>query len=457
MTPSRSRQIARIAIPVSLEYVVMLGLNFVNQIIVGGLGALAIAAVGFANSLTFILVITLSAIGVSVQILVSRAYGAHRVHDLNHTVTNSLLFALIGGGGLSLILALFPSQVLRLAGGSSGVTELGSTFLSLTALCLAPNIASSVFSAVLRGTDHAKAPLIATSISVVLNTALSYVLVYGWGPVPALGVAGAGWATLLTATLKAVILAFQVFSEYKVSQWEAPASWQAFVTELRPVFVTAIPFGLTELVWTLGIFSYNVITQRLGDEPLAASQITNTLEGIFITGSMGLASAASALINREIGAGNASAAAGWKETLMRTGLVTGVGFGMLYGLSAVFIPTWFGNAGTDVQHLAMVGIVVNAFIQVVKVRNMILAGGVLASGNELKGIVLGDVTGALFVGVPLAIVLGLFTPLGYWGILTARCIDELAKLFVFGWYGRHINWHKVVADHSRERAEIVEQ
>ena len=43
----------------------MLGLNFVNQIIVGGLGALAIAAVGFANSLTFILVITLSALGVS--------------------------------------------------------------------------------------------------------------------------------------------------------------------------------------------------------------------------------------------------------------------------------------------------------------------------------------------------------------------------------------------------------
>ena len=81
MTISRSRQIARIAIPVSLEYVVMLGLNFVNQIIVGGLGALAIAAVGFANSLTFILVITLSALGVSVQILVSRAYGARRVHD----------------------------------------------------------------------------------------------------------------------------------------------------------------------------------------------------------------------------------------------------------------------------------------------------------------------------------------------------------------------------------------
>lgn len=457
MSLSAQRQIARIAIPVSLEYIVMLGLNFVNQIIVGGLGALAIAAVGFANSLTFILVITLSAIGVSVQILVARAYGAKRVHDLNHTVTNSLLFSLIGGGGLSLFLALLPQQVLTWTGASTGVIGLGSTYLALTALSLGPNIASSVFSAVLRGTDHAKAPLIATTISVVLNTTLSYVLVYGWGPIPALGVAGAGWATLLTAILKAAILAFQVFSVYRVSQWESPSSWQEFVTGLRPVFVTAIPFGLTELVWTLGIFSYNVITQRLGDEPLAASQITNTLEGIFITGSMGLASAASALINREIGAGDPEAAAKWKDTLMRAGLVTGVAFGLLYGLSAVFIPAWFGNAGSTVQHLAMVGIVVNASIQVVKVRNMILAGGVLASGNVLRGIVLGDVTGALFVGVPLAIILGLFTPLGYWGILAARCVDEFAKLVVFGWYGKRIDWQKVVQDHSLQRPETVEQ
>lgn len=455
MSLSPERQIARIAIPVSLEFIVALGLNFVNQIIVGGLGATAIAAVGFANSLTFILVITLSAIGVSTQILVSRAYGGKRVHDLNHTVTYSLIFALVGGGLLSLGLALFPHQVLTLTGASTSVASLGSTYLAITALALAPNISISVLSAVLRATDHAKAPLKATTISVILNTTLSYLFVYGWGAIPALGVAGAGWATLLTAILKATILFIQVFKVHKVSQWEAPPSWHDFVEQLRPVFVTAIPFGLTELVWTLGIFGYNVIIQRLGDEPLAASQITNTLEGIFITGSMGLASAASALIGRAVGAGDASAAEEWKRILLRTGLYSAAAFGLLFGLSSLFLPTWFGNAGPNVQHLAAVGIVVNAFFQLIKVRNMILAGGVLASGNELRGIVYGDVTGALVVGVPLAIVLGLFTPLGYWGILVARCLDEIGKLVVFEWHSRRIKWDAVVAQHAG--SDAVEQ
>ncbi|NUR16769.1 MAG: MATE family efflux transporter, partial [Dermatophilaceae bacterium] len=65
-TPTPAREIARIAVPVSMEFVLMLVLNFVNQIVVGSLGATAIAAVGFSNSLTFILGVTLGALGTSV-------------------------------------------------------------------------------------------------------------------------------------------------------------------------------------------------------------------------------------------------------------------------------------------------------------------------------------------------------------------------------------------------------
>ena len=85
--PTPAREIARIAVPVSMEFVLMLVLNFVNQIVVGSLGATAIAAVGFSNSLTFILAVTLGCLGTSVSILVARAHGAGRRDALDHTVT----------------------------------------------------------------------------------------------------------------------------------------------------------------------------------------------------------------------------------------------------------------------------------------------------------------------------------------------------------------------------------
>jgi Na+-driven multidrug efflux pump len=83
---SDRRLIASIAVPVSLEMVLSLVLSFVNQVIVGVLGATAIASVGFANSLVFILIITLGALGVSVSILVARAFGGHWRTDMSHTV-----------------------------------------------------------------------------------------------------------------------------------------------------------------------------------------------------------------------------------------------------------------------------------------------------------------------------------------------------------------------------------
>ncbi len=94
----------------------MLVLNFVNQIVVGGLGATAIAAVGFSNSLTFILAVTLGALGTSVSILVARAYGADRRGDLDHTVTAAVLTALVLGAVVSFVPWFFADHVMGLVG-----------------------------------------------------------------------------------------------------------------------------------------------------------------------------------------------------------------------------------------------------------------------------------------------------------------------------------------------------
>ncbi len=99
------RMIAGIAIPVSLEFILILVLNFVSQVIVGVLGATAIAAVGFANSLVFILVVTFGAMGVSVSILVARAFGGQRRSEMSHTVTAALVIA----GVLTLLGMLVPA------------------------------------------------------------------------------------------------------------------------------------------------------------------------------------------------------------------------------------------------------------------------------------------------------------------------------------------------------------
>ena len=355
-TPSPRREIARIAVPVSAEFVLTLLLQVVNQVIVGLLGAAAIAAVGFANSLSMILVLTLGALGASVSILVARAFGAGRQERLNRTVTAALLLA--GGAGVvaAVPLLLWSGSLMRLVGASETVAAAGGGYLGFLGLALIPIVVGGLLSGVLRSTGHARSPMVATMGTVGLNAALAFALVTGFGPFPQLGVVGAGVATLVTATIKTGILAAQVFGLHRIVAWELPHSTAEWLPVARSLFVLAVPLGLTELFWTGGTFLYNVVFQQLGDDALAAAQIVNMLEALFLVGSIGLMSATTALVGREVGRGDAAAAAAWVRRIKKVGAVSGVAFGLLFGATALLLPVLFPEAGSDVRTMAVVGI-----------------------------------------------------------------------------------------------------
>ena len=452
-TPIRTpqREIAALAIPVSLEMVVALVMNFINQVVVGGLGTTAIAAVGFANSITFIMMLTLGALGGSVSIMAARAHGGGRLHELNALVHVALFVGLGISAAFVALPAFFPTNVLTLAGGSATVVAAGDEYLRYTALSLLPTVATRVVAGVMRSTGHTRGPLIATTIATVLNTLLGFLLVYGTGPFPALGVAGAGIAAIISTTLNFVIVAFMAYGSTHIIHWELPASLREWWDLTKPLFIFAAPLALTELVWSLGGYLYNVIFQRLGDEALAAAQIALSIESVFILASFGLMTAATTLIGRSIGQGDGAAAMDWVARLRRTGLFTALVFGTMYLASVLALEALFPRVDSHVRDLAFIAIVVGAAFQWVKVQNMVIGGGVLPSGSDLKGVVTGDSIGVA-IGIPLAVALGLWTPLAFIGVLVARTAEELVKSYIFLRRLRRIDWSRLAFEHGADAA-----
>ena len=446
------RQVAGIAIPVSTEFVILLVLNFITQVIVGGRGSLAIAAVGFANNLTFILVITVSALGLSVSILAARAFGGARRHELDTMVAS----ALIVGGGVALLLsvaiAMWSGPLLHLVGASATVAEAGTEYLRLSSLATVPLVLVAIMSGAMRSIGRPRPPMIATAISAVLTALLTWLLVYGPGPLPDLGLAGAGWAVLVSALARMAILVPQLFGP--LISWEMPSRGELGHV-VRPLFVLAVPLAVTDLAWSTGTFLYGVVFQRLGDDPLAAAQIVNTLEGTFFMGSIGLIAATNALVGNAIGAADAPAARRWIALVTRIGLVTGVVFGVLYAASSLTLNLLFPNTAVEVRQLAIVGILINAAFMWTKVHNAVTGAGILPSGNDVRGVIIGDVTGAFVIGLPLAIVLGLLTPVGAVGIFVARVVEELAKLGIFRHRARRLDWAALARAHERRQGRDV--
>ncbi|WP_221091587.1 MATE family efflux transporter [Deinococcus aquaedulcis] len=442
---SPARQIADLAIPVSLEMVIQLVLTFVNQVIVGALGAVAVAAVGLAGSLSFLFFVTLGALGSSTSILVARRWGAGDRPGVNQTLTLSVLT----GALLALLLTVpvvgLAEPLLRLAGGEEAVTLAATPYMQVAMLALIPGSLAWIFSGALRSLGHARTPLVATVITVIVESLVAYGLVFGVGPLPKLGVVGAAWALVVANVLKVALLAYQIYGPRHLAALALPAR-AAWRTITGPLLSISAPLAFTEFAWSLGGFLYAAVFARVGTEALAASQIVGTLEGIFIVGSFGLMSAATVFTSRALGAGDAAGARLWLGRIGRAGLLTGAGFGLLFALSALLVPPLFPRVGAEVHHIALVGVLISAVTQVAKVRNMIIGGGVLPGAADGRGVILGDVVGAFVVGLPLAIWLGLFTPLGVWGVFLGRSAEELVKVAIFEWRLRRVNWERLAQE-----------
>ena len=443
------REIANIAIPVSLEFVFILLLNFINQIVVGALGAVAVASVGLVNSLNLIPTFTLGALGASAAILVARAYGAKREKELNTVVSSALIAGFVISLVVAVPLALFPAEILKACGASADVLKEGPIYMAVLSLSLPFAVLAEIFSGILRSADHARSPMVATIITTVLNTPIAIILVFGWFGIPAMGIVGAAWATLIICIIKAAVMAYQTYGLYRIAGWETPGSWVSWKLVLVPLFVLGIPLALTTIFWTSGNFIYNIIAQQISNDALAVLQIFGSLEAVFFVASLGLMSAVTALAGRAVGAGDGALAQAWIAKIKRVGVYTGIAFGVLFAGSAFAVPTLFPKVGPAVLIPVTFAILLNAAIQFVKVRIALLGAAILPSGDDVKGVVIGDFIAPFLVGVPITIALAFFTPLGIYGLFIGRTIEEFFKVIFFSWRERRIQWQAVADKHFK--------
>jgi putative MATE family efflux protein len=446
------REIAQIAVPVSLEMVFQLALGVIDQLIVGILGAVAIAAVGFANHIIAIGSLTLAMLGTGAAILVAQAQGSGQTQRIAPILSTALIFGVALSFCLSLPLAILARPFLAGLGAEPDIIGAGQTYFQIVVLTLPLTVINAIVSAALRALGQARAPMTITMIAVILNTLIGYILVFGLGPSPALGVAGAAWATFAAQGGKAVLLLERLYGRRSQIHWELPSSLAEWHGLSKALLHLSLPLTAKEIFWSGGTFLYTLLFAQIGAAVLAASQIVATLEAVFIVASLGLMTAATILVGQAAGGADMALAQVRTRALLQTGTLTGLICGALYLSTALLLPIFYPQVELGVIHIAFWGIVINAAIHLVKVRNMIQVGIMLGSGDA-RGAVIGDVAGAFALGLPLAYLLGFTAGFGVWGIFLARTIEEIIKTIFFGWrvsrlpYGRFTAGQNIVYNH----------
>ncbi len=454
---SSYRKILRLALPVGLETVFQTSLGAVDQVIVGFLGAGAVAGVGLSNSLSFIVMLVYSAIGTGSGVLIAQAYGRKNMEEVSATAALGEILAGLFGVCTALPLALFPEMILRWIGAQESVAKEAAGYFQLFAISAPLVVMSNVNTATFRSLSDTRTPMIITIGTVALNTLLGFFLVLGIGPFPKLGVLGAGVATLLAQAIRCLVLFFALYRRSEGPRWRWPWQCSGLKTIVNQLFEVTYPLALSEMLWGASAFAYTIIFTRLGTAALASSQVVMVIENLFIATASGLAPAAVASIGQAIGAGSISCAKKNAAAVLRLGFLAGLLFTILLISTSFLLPVLYPRLGKEVLQVACWGIVIAACVQPAKVLNSVFGNGILPSGGDTKFVLMGHLVGSYLVGLPAAVLLGMFAGWNALGVFSARAMEEIIKVIVFFIRFRTPAWYRKSTDGDSQIASDAKQ
>lgn len=296
------RRVVRLAWPAVVEGLLQTAIGVVDTFLVARVSDAALAGVGAALQLVFIMIVVMSAISVGASVLVAQAVGAGRLAEARSLTRQSLALSVLAALPLMALGIAFASQMIGVFGVAPDVAAIGTDYWRITALGLVPMTLMFVASAVLRGSGDTRTSMRATLLANVVNGVLAYLLIFGHLGLPALGPAGSAWAAVIGRTIALGVMLFVLAGVATPISIRGLAGWRPRWGTARRILGIGAPAAAEELAFSLSFAVLTAVIAVLGTQALAAQRIAfNALSLAFLPG-FGLSLAATALVGQSVGA-----------------------------------------------------------------------------------------------------------------------------------------------------------
>ena len=284
------------------------------------------------------------AMGGGISSAIARALGGRRHHDAEALVMHAAAINIALGLFFSALFLIWGRPLYSAMGADGGALEAAMQYSNVvfggSVLVWLMNALASI----IRGTGNMLVPSLAVCIGVVLLIPLSPILIFGWGPIPAMGIAGGGWAVVLTTAIVAAVLAFYILSGRCILEFKPTRLRRDLTIDILRVggiaAVVSLQTSLTVLLTTALVGAHG------GGEAVAGFGTGVRLEYLMVPLAFGFGGPLVALVGTNIGAGLEARA-------LRIALIGGAMVFALtetVGLAAAIWPAaWLGLFGNDPQ------------------------------------------------------------------------------------------------------------
>lgn len=395
------KTVCALAIPVALQSMLQASFSIVDQIMIGQLGAVSVAGVGFAGKFSSVLSVVVAAVGSVAGIMISQYMGQKNQREIRRSFSINLTLALALAAGFTAACLIAPGPVMGLYTEDADTRLAAASYLRIVAGTFLPMAGATMLSTLLRCMEKAKLPLYASIASAVLNTGLNYLLIFGKWDCPVLGAEGAAIATLVSQWVNFLAM-LVMFLRYKNIlqrpsglEIQSRFNWPQYLQMLSPILAC-------ESLWSLGENVYASVYGHLGTDAGAAMMLTNPIQSLAIGALCGLSQAAGVIEGKLLGNRDYDGAYAAAKKLIWYGFAGSAILSAAVALtSGLYVEIY--KVEPEVKALTRQILLAYALISPFKVQNMIVGGGILRSGGKTQYVMFIDLIGTWLFGVPLAL------------------------------------------------------
>ncbi|WP_314576022.1 MATE family efflux transporter [Enterococcus gilvus] len=417
MEQTLGKRILDLAIPATIENVLQTLVGFVDTLFVSKIGLMAVTAVSVANSVLNVYLAIFIAVGVGTSSLVAQHMGAKQPEKAAVVARQSTFLAILTGAVFGLITLLFGRPILGLMGASATVMVYSQTFFFVVGGASAFLSIMTIFGSILRATGDTKTPMKVSIVVNLLNVGLDFILIFGLGPIPALGVLGTAIGTTISRALGCIILYQRIQKSPVAFRMDEIFS----ISNFKPLINLSIPAALERLVMRVGQVVYFGLIVAIGAKTFAAHSVAGNIESFVYMPAYGLATAATTVVGASIGANDLVQAKKAAYLSAKYGVIFMSFLGVILFFGTPYFARLFTNDASAISQI-VTALRIDAFNQPGLAISLITTGSLQGMGDTkspLYSTAIG-MWGLRIIGV---IGLGQYLGLGIAGVWLSIGID----------------------------------
>ena len=416
----------RIALPISAQSLITVGINLMDTIMLSGMGDAQLSASSQAGQFINLFMICCMGIGMGASVLTSRYWGMQDLPSLKKSVTIMLRLVLAFAGVFTLATILIPGYIMVLYSDDPLVITHGVTYLRWlipTYLCTGLTLTCTI---VLRSVGQVRVPLFTSIAAFFVNVFFNWVLIFGKLGAPRMEIAGAALGTLIARVFELACICGWFFFMDKRIRYRLKDLGTKCGDLLHEYIRISIPVLISDSLLALGNNAVAMVMGRIGTAFVSANSVTMVTQQLSSVLTQGVSNASGIITGHTMGEGDFEKAQKQGYAFLFMSFVIGC-FAALVILVLRAPIINFYQVSPEAKAIAWELMDAILIIVIFQSMSSILTKGVLRAGGDTKFLMAGDILFLWVASIPLGYLAGLVFHWPAFWIYTFLKIDQIIK------------------------------